>query len=520
MNPPRRHRAFCLLVVCIAALTTLPLAAASSVSAAPATHGNASSVRDGKEVLRERTIRRQADMFTGLCTRAPFGAPREHTFVFFDDVQITAVQDGAEENNGTLTWSGHVKDRPDTSVIASLRGVCSSGHPHAPAAPAVEVVADLGARVYRLETLHGDSSRLHVTEEDPRRRPQPDPDDALTEAASSKAATRRGLQGRSLATPAEPVVIDVIAGYTRRAVSEAGSEQQVINTIDWAERKLNEAFADSGIPASIDIIGTYDTGYQGDNTSSALLGKVNNPQDRQLGAHAAALRRRYGADLVTIVNSIDPGQSSGQGDLPTQGSFNARDAFSVVDFRSLTGWYNLGHEIGHNLGMFHDRDTLDSQAPSHVWTNLLNTHSGTGWITPRGTFHTLMAYATSCTASCATVNQYSNTENTVDGQPLGDVDNNNAALARLSTPIVAGYRAPTVAKTRYALNLTATDGGTVRPAVYGPYKPGTTVGVTARPQRGFHLAAWIYDGVQYAPSPQVNFTMDRSHTLHGVFLPS
>ncbi|WP_369382858.1 M12 family metallo-peptidase [Streptomyces sp. cg36] len=485
----------------------------------PATRGSAAPAGEGREVLRERTFPWQADLFAALCSRAPFGAPREHTFVFFDDVRVTAVEDGVEDNEGTLTWSGHVKDRPDTSVILSMRGVCAADHAYAKNTASVEVVADLGARIYRLKTLVGQTSRLHATEEDPTRRPHAGPDDELGAVGSPASAVRSNLQGRPRATSADPVVIDVIAGYTRRAVAEAGGEQQVVSTIDWAERKMNEALADSNIPASIDIIGTYDTGYQGDNTSATLLSKLHNPQDPQLGARAANLRQKYGADLVTVVNSIPPGESSGQGDLPTKGVFNARDAFSVVDFRSLTGWYNLGHEIGHNLGLFHDRRTLDSQAPRSVWQGLLNTRSGTGWITPRGNFHTLMAYASSCPTNCVTINQYSNTENTVDGQPLGDKDNDNAALARLSTPIVAGYRTLAVAKTRYALTLSATDGGTVRPAVYGPYKPGTTVSVTARPYSGYRLTAWIYDGVQYAPYTQVNFPMDRAHTLRGVFMP-
>ncbi|MFG3283397.1 M12 family metallo-peptidase [Streptomyces sp. NPDC048111] len=522
MNSPRRPRHARLLAGCVAALAMLPLSSPSSVSAAPSTPANASLAREGKEVLREDTFPLRAAAFADLCDRAPFGAPSEHTFVFFDDTRITAVEDGAEEKEGTLTWSGHVKGRPDTSVIASVRGVCGTDRQDDESDTAVEVVADLGTRVYRLETLAGHGSLLQATEEDPSRRPQPSPDDDLGAAdrSASVSAPHARLRDRSRARTGDPVVIDVIAGYTRRAVAQAGGEQQVINTIDWAERKMNEAFADSGIPASIDVIGTYDTGYQGDNTSAALLGKLNNPDDPQLGATAAALRQRYGADLVTVVNSIDPGQSSGQGDLPTQGDFNARHAFSVVDFRSLTGWYNLGHEIGHNLGMFHDRDTLDSQVPGDVWRNLLNTRSGTGWISPRGTLHTLMAYATSCPTRCVTVNQYSNTENSVDGQPLGDRNNDNAALARLSTPVVAGYRTLTFARTRYALALSATDGGTVRPGVYGPYKPGTVVGVTARPQPGHRLAGWIYDGVQYAPQAQVNFTMDRAHTLRAVFAPA
>ncbi|MER6218400.1 reprolysin-like metallopeptidase [Streptomyces sp. NPDC001674] len=514
----RRPRHAGLIAVCAAALTALPLAAAG-VSASPLPHRAPAAPGEGKEVLRERTFPLRADAFRDLCTPAPFGAPREHTFVFFDNVHITAVEDGIDEDEGTLTWSGHVKGKPDHSVVLSMRGVCSTDRTP-PGTLVVEVLADLGERVYRLVSLPGDEPRVRATEEDPDHRPRRAPDELLPgTVAAPPSATRKKLQGRAAATPANPVVIDVIAGYTPKAVAAAGGEQQVINTINWAERKMNEALADSNVAASIDIIGTYNTRYTGDNTSSVMHAKLSDPANGELGATAADLRRRYGVDLVTVVNSVNPGQSSGQGSLPTLGSFDSKDAFSVVDLNSLTGWYNLGHEIGHNLGLFHDRRTLDQQIRDGSWRNLLNTPSGTGWITPNEEFHTLMAYSTSCFKACTAVNQYSNTENTVDGQPLGDRNNDNAALARLSTPIVAGYRTLTTPRTRYALTLLAGEGGSVRPAVFGPYKPGTVVGVTARPQQGYRLAAWIYDGVQYNPSAQVNVTMDAAHTLEAVFLP-
>ncbi|WP_328296609.1 M12 family metallo-peptidase [Streptomyces sp. NBC_00435] len=514
LRRPRRAR---LIALCVAAVAALPLATAAGVSAAPQTTRAPSPAGDGKEVLRERTFPLRTEAFSGLCSPAPFGAPRERTFEFFDDVRVTAVEEGIDDDQGTLTWSGHVKNKPDTSVVVSMRGVCDTDR--APqGAVVVEVVADLGARVYHLETLPGLPPRLRATEEDPDHRPRRAPDTPVNTSASA-ADMRESLRGRAAATAANPAVIDVIAGYTPKAVTAAGGEQQVINTIHWAERKMNEALADSNIPASIDIIGTYNTDYRGDNTSSVMHAKMNDPQDAALGATAADLRRRYGVDLITIVNKVDPGQSSGQGNLPERGIFNSKEAFSVVDFDSLTGWYNLGHEIGHNLGLWHDRRTLDSQIPDGSWRNDLNTPYGTGWITPNEEFHTLMAYSSSCLKDCSAVNQYSNTDNTVNGQPLGDRNSDNAGLARLSTPIVAGYRTLTTARTRYALTLDPAEGGTVRPAVYGPYKPGTVVGVTARPQNGYRLVAWLYDGVQYDPSAQVNITMDRAHTLTGVFLP-
>ncbi|MGW1770860.1 InlB B-repeat-containing protein [Streptomyces sp. NPDC002104] len=518
MTSLRRSRRARLLAVCVAALTALPLVAAAGASAAPLTAARAPSPSgEDRALVRERTFPLDAELFRTLCTPGPVGVPRERTFEFFEDVRVTAVEDGIDDDHGTVVWSGHAKDRPDTSVVVALRGLCRTAAGRTSEGPVVvEVHADLGERVYHARSVPGRPTQLRVTEEDPFLRALRAPDKQVIDPASAS-ALRRSLQGGVEATADKPVVIDVIAGYTPKAVATAGGQQQVINRIYWAERKMNEALADSNVPASIDILGTYNTNYQGDNTAEVMRGKLENPQDPDLGSRADELRRRFGADLVTVVNDTGTG-SSGNASLPTRGNFNSQLAFSAVDFNSLISFYNLGHELGHNLGLFHDRDTLRRFDPTSV--NNVNAPYGTGWVTPNLRHRTLMAYPESCLPQlCTVVNQYSNTENTFNGQPLGDANNNNAALARLSTPIVAGYRTLVDSRIRHALTVSSTEGGTIRPAVYGPYKPGTVVGVTARPDAGFRLAAWIYDGVQYDAAAQFNVTMDHAHTLRGVFLP-
>ncbi|MER7762270.1 M12 family metallo-peptidase [Streptomyces sp. NPDC097619] len=490
-----------------------PAASARVASPAAGPPGRAAEA-DGREVLRERIVPLRTEEYRELCTPAPFGAPRRHAFGFFEDVRVTAVEDGSEREGGGVTWSGHVEGAPDHRVGVAMRGVCGA----APGtAPVVEVVAALGERVYHVETLTGRPARVRITEEDPDHRAPHAPDGSVM-SADDATAMAHGLRGAEPAAAGDPVVIDVIAGYTDRAVADMGGEQQVVNTIRWAERKMNEALADSGVPASIDVIGTYATGYRGDNTSHVMHGKLADPADRELGARAAQYRENYGVDLITVVNRVDRGQSTGQGSLPVRGRFDAREAFSVVDVRSMTDWYNLGHEIGHNLGLFHDPRTLTEQVGGETWRQLLNAPYGTGYVTPRRDHHTIMAYSSACGGPCTAVNQYSNTLNTVDGQPLGNAaESDNAALARLTTPIVADYRTLRIQRTRHALTLEGATGGSARPAVYGPYAPGTVVAVTARPQAGFRHTGWVYDGTEYALGPQVNVTMDAPHTLRPVF---
>ncbi|MEV7544094.1 M12 family metallo-peptidase [Streptomyces sp. NPDC089915] len=512
-----------LSALCAAALV-LPLAgAAPAVTGPPAKSPAAGSLvpaADGKEILRERSIPLEPADFRWLCGSRPFGAPLQHVFELFPDLRLRTVEERLDHDEASLTWTGHVQGMPSSSVVLSATGVCADAPD--PAAVGIDAHFDLGERVYRISMLRNEPGRLRITEEDPDHRKHPAGDDIDPEhPLPDPEVMRKGLEHlrkRAAAATGEPVVIDMIVGYTPAAAWRLGGEEAVQSRIRLAESYLNQAFADSNVQASVDVIGTYNTGYYGDQTAATMLKKLENPNDLELGSRAGQLRRQYGVDLVSVVNDV-PNGSSGQANLPMPISERSDDqAFSVVDVQSIVNWYNFGHEVGHNLGLWHDRTTLDQQTGGQDYRPYLTTPYSTGYVTPDHRFHTLMAYSTACGQPCTAVNQYSNTENTVDGQPLGDAYNNNAAVARLTTPIVAGYRTLTIARQRYALTLQAGTGGTLRPSTYGPYAPGTTVTLTARPADGYRVAGWESDGVAYAyTGTEATVTMDRAHTVKVLF---
>ncbi|MEU5684250.1 InlB B-repeat-containing protein [Streptomyces venezuelae] len=516
-----------LACLCAAALTLSTAAAVAEPHPSdPHPSGPRPSANE-KDVLRERTVALDVADYRWLCASGGFGRAAEHALDLFPGVRITLVQDGRSAHEDTVTWSGHVKGAPDQQAVFSATHVCGPAKGSRPAVetrpvqrrPVVDALVDLGTRTYHLTTLPGERPRLRITEEDPgaRRRPAAD-NGALDDRAARD--LHDSLAHRAPADPADPVVIDVLAGYTPPAVRRVGGEQAMAARMGMAESYMNQALADSDVAARIDIIDTYDTGYTGDQTAAEMLEKLSDPQDRELGATAHRKREELGVDLVTVINDVPVG-SSGQASLPTKGQFDDELAYSAVDVQSLSEWYNLGHELGHNLGLFHDRATLDRQAGPEGYRELLNSPGGTGWITPRRDHHTVMAYAKSCGQPCKPVNQYSNTENTVEGQPLGDENNNNAALARRSAPVVAGYRTLKATRARHRLTLDAAPNGTVRPAVYGPYTPGTTVGVTAKPAAGYRVSAWIVDGRRHAITDEnVTMTMDRPYKVSAVFTPT
>ncbi|MCD9146154.1 zinc-dependent metalloprotease, partial [Streptomyces albireticuli] len=321
----------------------------------------------------------------------------------------------------------------------------------------------------------------------------------------------------------EPVAIDMIVGYTPAAERRVGGQQAVEARIQQAEAFINQAFASSNVPASVHIIGFYRASnypYNRDEIASVLFGKLSNANDPQLGRQAHQLREEYGVDLIGLFFDVPPGQSSGQGSLPGPNTQRwDREAFSVTDVQSVVDWYNFGHEVGHNLGLWHDRITLKGQVSEEYIKANVNAPYGHGYITPNRRWHTLMAYSSSCGQPCAPVNQYSNTENTINGQPLGDRDSNNAELARHTTPIVAGYRNLTKAILRYQLVLSESQGGFIRPDFFGPYRPGTLVGIKAYPDPGCRVAGWEVDGHFYPHSEnQLNVNVAGPGTVRALFV--
>ncbi|MFK4067245.1 reprolysin-like metallopeptidase [Streptomyces sp. NPDC029674] len=498
-------------LACLSAVLSLTTAASSDPhpsQSRPSAHG--------KGVLRQRTVGLDIADHRWLCASGGFGRPSEHRIDLFPGVRATVVQDGREVNGNTVTWTGHVKGAPDRRAVIAASRVCG---PAEETRPAVDALVDLGTRTYHVTTLPGERPRLRFTEQDPGAHHRPRPDrTALDERAAR--APHASLRDLAPADPAAPVVIDVLAGHTPAAVRRVGGEEAMAARLGVAESYMNQALADSGVAASIDLVARYDTGYRGDQTADLMLEKLSDAGDRDLGAAAHHHRERLGVDLVTVVNDVPVG-SSGQASLPTGGRLDSELAYSAVDVQSLVTWYNLGHELGHNLGLFHDRTTLAEHHAGGSYDRLLNSPSGTGWITPRRDHYSLMAYGQSCGAPCGPVNQYSNTRNTIDGQPLGDENNDNAALARRTAPVVAGYRSLKVARVRHPLTLETSPNGTVRPAVHGPYTPGTTVGLTAEPAAGYRVAAWIVDGRRHDITEEnVTLTMDRPYTVSAVFAPA
>jgi len=241
-------------------------------------------------------------------------------------------------------------------------------------------------------------------------------------------------------TTAQSAEIDVMVLWTRDAECKNAGLQAgctvtpdtysaMMATVELAVVETNQGYSNSQVDARIRLVHSYRSDYQERGFSGSLTDLRNNGDGRLDQVHAE--RVQYGADAVALL--IDDPQYCGIARLgPSYSSM-----FSVTAWNCATGYYSFGHEIGHNLGCYHDLGTQNSCSSSSY---------NYGWRDPDGDFRTIMAYncrTNGCdriaVAGCTRVNWWSNPAVSYMGKTTGASNANNARQINNVAATVAAY---------------------------------------------------------------------------------
>ena len=192
-----------------------------------------------------------------------------------------------------------------------------------------------------------------------------------TAAGTTTTTTAPKAATATATTTSSGTQIDVLVLYTPGFVTRNGAAWRT--RLDQLVALTNQAYVDSGVPQQIRLVGVEMLNIADTTSNSTTLSQLSAASGSF--STVPALRKKYGADLVTLVRPFymtAQGQNCGVGYIGGYGGGNiagyANYAYSVVsDGKDVAGTnyyctdYTFAHELGHNMGSMHDRATVTAQ---------------------------------------------------------------------------------------------------------------------------------------------------------------
>ncbi|MEU8891695.1 reprolysin-like metallopeptidase [Streptomyces sp. NPDC048442] len=483
------------------------------LSAAPAKEDTTPGDGGGSEAVRQREAELNPVALQALCAGP---SDREYSFPLFDDVTVEVVEQSRSVVGNVVVLSAAVQGAVGEQVVATAQNACDGvpGNEH------LTAQFMLGGDSYAIESSGPD--RVSITQVTPLGDEDEGQSMKMPPAPASIPVLRSApvTPDKACRKGGSTTLIDLVVGYTPKALAESGGVTQMRADITRAVALTNDALADSKVNARVRLLTIPPVSQvpaARDGVTQDLIKALATPRDGLLD-EMQTLRDRHGADLVSVI--AGGRAAGGLGYSPKAPSTKtANYGYNVVAHAALKN-FSLGHEIGHNLGSAHDRTTEPNQPPPY---------GANGYFPRNGDFASLMAYESSCRKStrgrCGRVNQFSNPDLTYRGQPfgipLGRPD--EAATAQIfntTAKAIASYRNTTSSDTLCAVTTAVSPGGagTVTPAQTGPYPKGSTARFTAKPSAGYVFAGWTLNGKKAGTADNtLNVAVTADQTLTAAF---
>lgn len=246
------------------------------------------------------------------------------------------------------------------------------------------------------------------------------PNDAHLEIARAAKTGKGGGKGGggssgggTTTTPPPPgtiLEVNLLAAYTALAFTELGGVPADKAALDVAI--ANQGYVNSGVPLHLNLVGVtaVSTGYDEQSFSNQYQPLYDLTSGT--GYNFPAIRSQrdtLSADLLTMYADRPEycGVAWVGGSPPSAGS-----AFSVVN-PYCSGTATLAHELGHNMGLRHDR-YVEAPASADVYNF--------GFVSTAGKFRDIMSYNNQCADlgfSCKRITYFSNPGLLYNGYVLG-----------------------------------------------------------------------------------------------------
>ena len=241
---------------------------------------------------------------------------------------------------GRKSWIGTFNDEPGSIVVFSkVKGVTTGFITYG--AETWEVMPGKGGQhmLYRV-----DDSKLSA--EDTVLMPGVGDSDVV-------AASDYGADSAYTEATTSGYVHDLLVVYTpkvRSMYGQATLESMVQNAVQLA----NQAYQNSRIGITLNLVGLQEIAYVESGKIDTTLADLQGGSDGKMDS-VHRLRDTVGADVVSLV-AEDSSTCGIAWSMRTESASNAATAFNVVK-PSCLSQHSLAHEIAHNQGSMHDRDS-------------------------------------------------------------------------------------------------------------------------------------------------------------------
>ena len=217
--------------------------------------------------------------------------------------------------------------------------------------------------------------------------------------------------GLSCGRPADAMSsIDIAVFYTPAARRDAGGTAGIEALIDLMIAETNQAYQESGVNQQIVLVARQEVEYQEVGESGWLaLESLVDPSDGDMD-EVHAIRDQAGADLVHLIPSVT--DVGGRARLTGAFGYTCSECDSRV----------FAHELGHNMGLHHDR-YVRLQSRTFPYSRGYVNQRTFGFRKPRSArWRTIMSYPDQCEDagfSCDWIMRFSNPNQSYRGDPLG-----------------------------------------------------------------------------------------------------
>ena len=216
--------------------------------------------------------------------------------------------------------------------------------------------------------------------------------------------------------------IDLLVLWTPAARRLVGGLRRMQAWVDLAVAVANDAYATGGVAQRLRLVGAAEIDYE-DSTADDIA-RLPLPDDGFLD-EMQEIRDAAAADIVSLIVKFEVG---GIAALMAELSPNFADlAYNMVDVRARET--TLAHELGHTMGLQHDRYVVPTDIPLGLKVALFPYSFGyvnqRAFDRGRSCWHTIMAYPSQCDDAGLEplgVPRFSHPEHSYpppDGDPLG-----------------------------------------------------------------------------------------------------